>query len=155
MAIFLPQRTQRPQRLCERCVLCVPHDLIAGAMTLSEMTLSEMTVLGTDEILLRIEISRMRKEGTRRRTSGRARRGCGRDKRGPPVWRRAISLRNGRAGGARRVATAPLLQFYISTRKDLPISRFCNETWHFCHKEHKDRRESLRPLRQNSLRTLR
>ena len=27
-------------------------------------------------------------------TSAAARRGCGRDKRGPPVWRRAISLRN-------------------------------------------------------------
>ena len=48
------------------------------------MTFSEMTLLAMDEILLRIEISRMRKEETRRRASGRGRRGCGRDKRGPP-----------------------------------------------------------------------
>ena len=69
-------RTLRPT-LCE---LCGPHYLIAGAMTLSGMT-----VLAMDEILLRTEISRMRKEGTRRGASERARHGHGRDKRGPPA----------------------------------------------------------------------
>ena len=69
-------RTLRPT-LCE---LCGPHYLITGAMTLSEMT-----VLAMDEILLRTEISRMRKEGTRRGASERARRGYGRDKCGPPA----------------------------------------------------------------------
>ena len=69
-------RTLRPT-LCE---LCGPHHLIAGTMALSGMT-----VLSMDEILLRTEISRMRKEGTRRRASERNRRGYGRDKRGPPA----------------------------------------------------------------------
>ena len=69
-------RTLRPT-LCE---LCGQHYLISGAMTLSEMM-----VLAMDEILLRTEISRMRKEGTRRGASERNRRGYGRDKRGPPA----------------------------------------------------------------------
>ena len=69
-------RTLRPT-LCE---LCGPHYLIAGTMALSGMT-----VLSMDEILLRTEISRMRKEGTRRRASERARHGHGRDKCGPPA----------------------------------------------------------------------
>ena len=67
-------RTLRPT-LCE---LCGPHYLIAGARALSGMT-----VLSMDEILLRTEISRMRKEGTRRGASERARHGHGRD--GPPA----------------------------------------------------------------------
>ena len=58
------EETQRPQRLCELFGLCVPQDLIAEAMTFSEMT-----VLAMDEILLRTEISRMR--GRRRRGAGR------------------------------------------------------------------------------------
>ena len=51
---FLQQRSQRAQRLCERCVLCGPQDLIAEAMTFSQMT-----ILSMDEILLRTEISGM------------------------------------------------------------------------------------------------
>ena len=67
---FLQQRTQRPQSFCVLCVLCGPPYLTAGAMTFSEMT-----VLTMDEILLRIEISRMRREEeTRRRASEQARR---------------------------------------------------------------------------------
>ena len=49
---------RRPQRLCERCVLCGPQYLITGAMTLSEMA-----VLAMDEILLRTEISGRGEEG--------------------------------------------------------------------------------------------
>ena len=59
------------------------------------------------------------------------------------------------AGGAQLVATAPLLQFYIATRKIYQFLDPATKYGVFCHKEHKDRRESLRPLRQNSLRTLR
>ena len=77
-------RTLRPT-LCE---LCGPHYLIAGTMTLSGMT-----VLSMDEILLRTEISRMRKEGTRRGASERARHGHGRDKRGPPATGTAAQTR--------------------------------------------------------------
>ena len=116
---------RRPQRLCERCVLCDPQYLITGAMTLSEMA-----VLAMDEILLRTEISGRGEEGARRRafergparvrprqarpsrmtprdfTSERARRGYGRDKRGPPARRRATSLRNGPGAGTAATSAA-------------------------------------------------
>ena len=54
-------------------------------MIAEPMTLSEMTVLATDEILLRSEISGIEEEGTRRAASKRIWRGYGRDKRGPPA----------------------------------------------------------------------
>ena len=54
-------------------------------MIAEAMTLSEMTVLATDEILLRSEISGIEEEGTRRAASERIWRGYGRDKRGPPA----------------------------------------------------------------------
>ena len=111
-ALRRPQRQQRP---CERCVLCGPQYLITGAMTLSKMA-----VLAMDEILLRTEISRMRKEGTRRRASERARHGHGRDRRGPPA--------TGTAAQARRTKVFRRPRRWASERGSVPHPSPCRPT---------------------------
>ena len=84
------------------------------------MALSGMTVLSMDEILLRTEISRMRKEGTRRRASERARHGHGRDKRGPPA--------TGTAAQARRTKVFRRPRRWASERGSVPRPSPCRPT---------------------------
>ena len=84
------------------------------------MTLSGMTVLSMDEILLRTEISRMRKEGTRRGASERNRRGYGRDKRGPPA--------TGTAAQARRTKVFRRPRRWASERGSVPRPSPCRPT---------------------------
>ena len=88
---------RRPQRLCERCVLCGPQYLITGAMTLSEMA-----VLAMDEILLRTEISGRGEEGLGVGRPNGPGAGAAATSAALPCGVRGISLRNGRGG---RVAT--------------------------------------------------
>ena len=160
---FLPQRAQRPQRLCERCVrilceLCVERRstgcfnaknaeatqrtqriFTAFAPTRFDCR-SDITILAMDEILLRIEISGIGEEGTWRRTSERA---C-----------RAISFRDrsGRMAATccdRAPSTCTPLHGRFLNRS------IRNRNMAFFAITSAKTAKALRTLRQNSLRTLR
>ena len=53
------------------------------------------------------------------------------------MWPCDFTSEQDAAGGAQLVAAVSYLQFYTVNSS---IGRFGNETWYFCHKEHKDRK---------------